>query len=454
MKNATRWTVPLLPVVMLVTAGLPAFADHELDPRTANLRPMGHIVEHAVLGGFGGADPDIQSDIAFWGRLAVQGSWLGFEIRDISAPGNPKPISATDCDGNQGDVVVWENIVVRAWNTPAGTPGPFGAGTTCDGRNVAAFDNPAIPGPFEGIHVFDISDVSDPKLVAGVETECGSHTATGVPDPANNRLLIYSSASDGTCPGIDIIAVPLANPAAASFLRFEPAGRECHDTTVILGDAKLAACAGGNGFTVWSLDPADGGSLVNPAMLASVPVPGVTIGHSAAFTWDGKVLAFGHEPGGGVLAECEATDDPMKRTVFFYETDPAGGFTQVGRWTLARTQGSTENCTIHNFNVVPLPSPRYVLVHGSYQAGTGVVDFTDLSRPVEVAWSDPPAAPVPPGTPFCCDIAGSWSSYWYNGSIFETNFGEGLNVFRFRGSRVAGAVRLDHLNPQTQEFTL
>ena len=26
---------------------------------------------------------------------------------------------------------------------------------------------------------------------------------------------------------------------------------------------------------------------------------GVTIGHTAAFTWDGKYAVFGHEPGGG-----------------------------------------------------------------------------------------------------------------------------------------------------------
>jgi hypothetical protein len=137
----------------------------------------------------------------------------------------------------------------------------------------------------------------------------------------------------------------------------------------------------------------------------------------------------------------------------------------LGKWTLPRPQEAIENCTIHNFNVVPLPSGRYVVVSGNYQAGTWVTEFTDPANPVTLAWSDPPPAP-PVGSPFCdpdgpgpqpplgCDIAGAWSSYWYNNFIYETNFNEGLNIFRFSGRETAGAMRLDHLNPQTQEFTL
>lgn len=475
MRNAIRLAVVPLAVTALVMLGVPAAAEHDSDPRTKNLHPLGHIEEPAVLGGFGGAQPDIHTDIAFWGQHAFQGNWDGFNIRDISDPENPTTVSRTFCDGNQGDIIVWEDILVRAWNTPAGTPGAFGAGLTCDGQ--------AVPAGFEGLHVFDISDPGDPELVGSVNlsaaalpadpstgrpARCGSHTLTAVPDPQNDRLLVYNSGSG--CAGIDVVEVevPLDDPATPSFLRWESSGdptasppiaaRNCHDTSVIFGDAMLAACAGGNGFTVWSIGGANGGSLADPQFLGSVPITGVTIGHSAAFTWDGQVLVFGHEPGGGVAAECEATDVAVKKSFFFFETDPAGGFSQIGQWTLTRAQGPTENCTLHNFNVVPLRSDRYVLVQGSYQSGTAVLDFTDPANAVELAWSDPPPAAVPPGSPFCapvgCDVTGAWSSYWYNNFIHETSIGEGLNVFRFSGSQTAGAIRLDHLNPQTQEFTL
>jgi hypothetical protein len=80
-----------------------------------------------VLGGFGGANPDIHTDEAFWGNLLIQGNWDGFNIRDIRSPNNPRQVSRTFCDGNQGEVLVYRDIVVRSWNTQAGTPGPFGA---------------------------------------------------------------------------------------------------------------------------------------------------------------------------------------------------------------------------------------------------------------------------------------------------------------------------------------
>jgi hypothetical protein len=440
MRPASR----LLGLVVLFVAALAfpaaAVAGHDSDPRTKNLHPLGHIIEPGVLGGFGGANPDIQTDIAFWGKYAIQGNWDGFNIRDVSAPGHPRTVSRTFCDGNQGDVVVWDDIVVRSWNTPAGTPGAFGAGLTCDGQ--------AVPPGFEGLHVFDISNPRNPELVAAVRTPCGSHTASGVPDLANGRLLVYNNSSaGGACAGIDIVEVPLDDPESASYLRFEPAGRSCHDTGVILGDAMMAACAGGDGFTLWSL----AGSLEDPAFVRSQAVPTVTIGHSAGFTWDGEVLIFGHEPGGGVAAECEATDADEKKSFFFYDV-ASGAF--LGKWTLPRAQGPTENCTLHNYNVVPTRSGRDVLVSGNYQAGTWVVDFTNPASATTLAWSDPPPKPVPPGTPFCCDVTGAWSTYWYDNFLYETNIGEGLNIFRFSGPQTAGAMKLRHLNPQTQEFTI
>ncbi len=427
--------------LILLLFAAPLFAEHVEDPRTKNLHPMGHIVEPASLfTGAGGGN--IHTDIAFWGRYAFQGSWLGFNIRDISAPGHPIPLSFTSCAGNQGDIVVWDNILVRSWNSAAA----FGA--TCDGEMV--------PEGFEGLHIFDISDFTDPVLVGSVDLSnvavpgrCGSHTATGVPDLEHNRLLIYNSGSG--CDGIDIVEVPLTNPEHASYLRTESAGRNCHDTAVILGDAMLAACAGGNGFTVWTLTGA--GSLLDPDVLYSRTVPDVSIGHAAAFTWDGEVVVFGHEPGGGVVANCQGASPDSDKSVFFFD---ARGGAPLGMWTLPRPQSDIENCTIHNFAVVPIKN-RYILVSGNYQSGTSVVDFTDLNNPVEIAYSDPP--PIqPPGGPFCgslgCEIGGAWSSYWYNNFIYETNITEGLNIFRFSGKETARALRLDHLNPQTQEFTL
>ena len=306
-----------------------------------------------------------------------------------------------------------------------------------------------------------------------VLTPCGSHTATAVPDPENsNRLLIYNSASSGVagCQGFGIVEVPLNNPAETEFLGQEdPTGGACHDIGVILGDAMRAVCAGGTGFAVWSLGGARGGSLTDPARLYRVAVPTVTIGHSGVFSWDGKVVVFGHEPGGGVAARCQETGTPFPDTpdpndfqtdemksYFFYDTETG---TELGRWTLPRAQSATENCTLHNPNTVPIRTGRDVLVAGAYQAGTWVVDFTDPANATTVGWSDPPPKPVPPNTIFCCDVTGSWSSFWYDGFIYESNIGEGLNIFGLRNVSglpevPANAIRLGSLNPNTQEFSL
>lgn len=423
MRIRHRAVLTVLVAVATILTALPASAGHDDDPRTENLHPMGHIEEPASL--FFGP-PTVHTDLAFWGKYAFQGNWLGLNVRDVSAPGNPRPVSFTECEGDQGDVLIWDDVLVRSWNSPA----PPGA--TCDGQTV--------PAGFEGLHIFDVSNVRNPVLIGSVELDCGSHTATAVPDPANDRLLVYNSGSSNACEGIEIVEVPLSDPASATQINFVGLDRDCHDIGVILGDADKAACAGDDGFAVLDLSS----SLDDPSHEYSVSVPGVSIGHSAAFSWDGDVVIFGHEPGGGVASNCEEPNPDSDKSYFFYETATGD---LLGTWVLPRPQSDTENCTLHNLNVVPIRSGNDVLVHGSYQSGVSVVDFTDPTHPVELAFSDPP--PISPP-----DLGGSWSAYWYNNFIYETNITEGLNIFRFSGNQTAGAMRLDHLNPQTQMFTI
>ncbi len=423
------------PLLLVLAIGIIAFplaagAGHTTDPRTPNLVPRGHILEPASLLNPAIGNPDIHTDIAFWGKFAIQGNFDGFNIRNIKDPDNPTQVGRAFCNGGQGDVVVWKNIVVRTWDAPAS------ATATCGGQTV--------PEGFEGLHIFDISDKTSPELIGSVDLPCGSHTATGIPDRKNQRLLIYNGNSGAACPWIDIVEVPFNDPEDASWIRNEPSDHTCHDIGVILGSAMKAACAGGEGTRVFSLGGPNGGTLEDPELLFHTVEPGVTIGHSAAWSWDGEVLIFGHEPGGGVAPQCEATDPAFFRTYFFYDADTGA---KIGEWTMTRTQSATENCTLHNLNTVPLKNGRDLLVHGSYQSGTSVVEFTDPANPVELAWSDPP-----PIVPF--DIGGAWSSYWYNGFIYETNITEGLNVFEYTGAQVRGTFNLRYLNPQTQEFTI
>jgi hypothetical protein len=470
---------------------------------TQNLHPLGYSPRVVPLDNTVPGNGVFNSDLAFWGNTAVQGTYAGFRLIDVEEPDNPVEIinwtecaSPTNTVGNQGDVIVWGDLVIRSWNS--GTPAPrYPEGHPLAGQVIPVTD-PArftTPGAFcgdwpmfrepaapplpergqEGVHIIDISDPTNPDVVAFVDTPCGSHTETLVPDLANDRLLVYSNSSANTtfgdpapgeippnCRGIDIIEVPLDDPSDASYLRFEPAGdpdeaiehrHSCHDTAVILGDANLVACTGsggpGNGGSVFTMDPALGGSKEDPKWLYHKVTGGISLGHSASFTWDGEVVVIGHEPGGGSGANCEATDNPLERTFFFVDADTGDS---IGQFTIPRPQTNVENCTTHNYNIVPLRD-RYVMVSGNYQSGISVIDFTDPANAKEIAYADP-APLVDPNPPVGIELGGDWSSYWYNGRIYESDITRGLIIWRLSDRAVAGARRLDHLNPQTTEFTI
>jgi hypothetical protein len=429
----------------LLVFPLAAAADHATRPHTANMHALGHSPHPATFFGVATAERNINSDIAFWGDLIFNGNYDGFRIIKNS-PGSPNEIVWQHCNGDQGDIVVWEDILIRSWNSPAP------AGRFCDGQPV--------PVGFEGFHIFDISNLENPELVGSLPLPCGSHTSTLIPDLEDNRLLVYNQTSGGPCPFITIVQVPLDDPGSASILREEPLveADACHDSGVILGNVNMAVCASHAHANVFDIGENQwpGGSPEDPNFLYHIEEPGVGVGgnwHSAAFTWDGEVIILGWEPGGGAAPECEETDPPVKKSAFFYDADTGA---KLGQWTLPRPQSSAENCTIHNYNTVPLRSGRYVLTLGNYQAGTWVVDFTDPASPVTVGWSDPPPLDqvTTPGGVVVNELGGAWSSYWYNNFIYESEITKGLNVFRLSDSATAGAMRLDHLNPQTQEFSI
>ena len=460
---------------------------------TQNMHPLGFSENTVPLDNTVPGSGVFNSDLAFWGTTAVQGTYSGFRLVDISAPANPKQIidwtectSPTSTVGNQGDVIIWGDLLIRSWNSP--TPAPQVGGVNIPVSDPARYTTPgafcgdwpmfrepaAPPLPErgqEGVHIIDISDPTDPDVIGFVDIPCGSHTETLVPDLANNRLLVYSNASANTtfgspqpgeeplnCRGIDIVEVPLADPAAASYLNFVPSGdpatpveehHACHDSAVILGDAMKVACSGGNSMTMWTIDPAEGGSLEAPMFMHHTEFEGVTIGHTAAFTWDGKYAVFGHEPGGGGQAQCQATSSVVNRTLFFVEVETGE---VAGSILHPRPQTNLENCTWHNLNVVPT-NKGYVLVAGNYQSGISVVDFTDPANAHEIAYADP-APLIDPNPPVGLELGGDWSTYWYNGHIYESDITRGLIVWKLSDKAVAGARKLGHLNPQTQEFTI
>jgi hypothetical protein len=346
-----------------------------------------------------------------------------------------------ECFGNQGDVVVWGDVLVRSWNSPA--TGTGSSQLSCDGEPV--------PLGFEGVHIFDISDKTNPEVVGSLALPCGSHTATAVPDLENNRLIVYNQTPGGPCPFITIFEVPLDDPGSASIIRQEPLEEAdaCHDSAVILGDVMKLACASHDHANVFSLGGPDGGSLEDPEFLYTVSEPGVCNEpgnpacngnwHSAAFTWDGEVLILGWEPGGGSLPECEATDPDVKKSWFFYD---ASDGSKLGQFVLPRPQTAAENCTITTTT--------------SCRPTSATCSSAATTRPAS-AWSTSRTRPTrgklrtPTRHPSRRPSSAATGRPTGNGRIYESDITRGLIIWKLSDKVTAGAGKFDHLNPQTAE---
>ena len=472
-----------------------ASAGHLNDPRSTNVVPLGHLPWDARVTPNGNFHDDtVISDIAFWGNYAIQGAYSGFRFVDISDPNNPVTVSDTQCGGEgvnqatvgQGDITISPdgNVLVRSQDSARVLPGndPALACTAGTGGGVAQ--------GWEGLQIFDTSNKANPRFIKAVFTDFGSHTHTQYHDPANNRLIIYVSRGGTRAPSnggygmtptnpyggqnwpaehgcITAVEVPLAAPQNAQVVnRCIPAGTApaavssggCHDVSVY-EDMKLLYGACRPNMILWDItDP------VNPRQLHEQQYPGINGWHSGTFSMDGKLLFAGWEPGGGTAPRCQATGSPLggnppavqtdaMKTIFAFR---ASDGVLVGRWVLPQEQSDQENCTIHNYNVVPYPD-RHVLVGGHYQAGMTVVDFTNPSSPKQIAYSDPPCFDANPAVSGCQAAApgfgdvdpGAWSTHWYNDLIVESDILEGINIWTINEPWWRNSLKLPYLNPQT-----
>jgi hypothetical protein len=392
------------------------------------------------------------SDLAFWGNRLVAGSLPagtelgGFRLLDISNPAAPVETGQFACRSNQGDVSTWKNLVFVSVDTPVDRP-------ECAGAVSASTTQVTLGQAFEGIRVVSVADPANPAQVAFVDTDCGSHTHTLVPDEANGRVLIYAlsyplNGQSGECNAeshrkISVVEVPLKNPAAARVVATPDVSPAigCHDVTVFTGLA-LAAAACISESQMWDIsDPA------NPRVIAHILNPAINIHHSTTFNWDGDTIAIGDELGGAAVAPGCLDGDahlPLGAIWFYDVSDPAAPALR-GSFSIPQVEPSTL-CTAHNFNTVPTRTGADILVSAWYDGGTTVVDFSDPAAARQLGFYTP-KAPRP---------ATSWSSYWYRGFIYANNYengaqSRGIDVMAIGDPLLRNAFKVNRLNPQTME---
>jgi hypothetical protein len=190
---------------------------------------------------------------------------------------------------------------------------------------------------------------------------------------------------------------------------------------------------------------------VNPKRIDQAADINMSFWHSATFSNDGSKILFSDEWGGGTQPRCRDTDklEWGANALFTIEN---GKMHFKSYYKIPAAQTSFENCVAHNGSLIPIPG-REVMVQGWYQGGISVFDWTDVSKPVEIAYYD--RGPVDSSRLIS---GGSWSVYWYNGLIVSSEIARGLDIYELLPSGLisqneidaAKTVTWDYLNAQEQ----
>lgn len=423
------------------------------------------------------------TDMAFFDDIMIAGSYHGFNIYKLGTDGVPQLMSSVVCPGGQGDVSVVGKILVMSVEQTRGR-------VDCGLEGAPGKVN---EDRFRGLRIFDISDLTQPRQVGGVQTCRGSHTHSVV-SADDKRIIVYNSGTAGIreteelagcigeIPGdtrtalfsIDVIEIPLADPSQARIVKSprvfadETTGTiaglwtggdhgegtqrtaptdQCHDITVFPSKNIAAGACSGNGILFDIRDP------LNPKRIDVATDTTFAYWHSATFNNDGTKVVFTDEWGGGGRPRCKASDPKTWGANAIYDIVD-GKLVFRAHYKMPAPQSDKENCVAHNGSIVPVPG-RDLFAQAWYQGGISVMDFTDSASPKEIAYFD--RGPIDAKQMV---LGGYWSVYWYKGHIYGTEITRGIDVFSLAPSaemteaEIAAAKSAVYqggrFNPQTQ----
>ena len=263
--------------------------------------------------------------------------------------------------------------------------------------------------------------------------------------------MVQQRGGTGTPTAADSAALRVALPGIVAQQFGAPAGprpgpNQCHDITVYPEMGLAGGACAGYGLLLDISNPAD------PTRIAAAADSNFAYWHSATFSNDARRVVFTDEWGGGSAPRCRATDKPQWGADAFFDISDRRDLTFRGYYKLPAEQTPMENCVAHNGSLVPVPG-RDLMVQAWYQGGLSLFDFTDPAHPHEVAFFD--RGPISATE---LKLGGYWSVYWYNGYIYASEIGRGLDVFKLSPGdgltpneiAAAEAVHMDGFNPQTQ----
>ncbi len=287
--------------------------------------------------------------------------------------------------------------------------------------------------------VFGSEQILPPPMVRNMlDSIVKARGGTGTPVAADSAAL---RANVQRLVDVMVGAQPAAGPNSGP----RPGPTQCHDITVFPALGLAGGACEGYGFLLDIKDP------LNPIRIGAVSDSNFSYWHSATFNNDGTKILFSDEWGGGGAPKCRATDKKEWGADAIFTVE--GGVMKFkSYYKLSAPQTAQENCVAHNGSLIPIPG-RDVMVQSWYQGGVSVFDWTDASNPMEIAYHD--RGPV---DSLRMGNGGTWSVYWYNGAMYSSEIGRGLDVFELTPSQyvsqneidAAKTVHYDYFNAQGQ----
>jgi hypothetical protein len=391
-------------------ADLAAVDPKPLTGEGQNLQLVANVPINPGTQGIAASDLELHGDYAFVGSYGE-----GVVVVDISNPLQPKRVGTFQCPGGQNDIQL----------SPDGRYLALAIETTA---------NRCHPND-EGTAILDVSDPANPMEIAWIgqdELEDGSH---------NNTLdwpYLYVDQYIHTYSRLEIF--DLSKPSApAKVAELKYGGQDSHHDLIVdhRPNGQDLAYAASINFT----DVLDVTDIRNPVLRERIRDPQLSISHQAEPNFDRTLLLATDEYGGGTgVGACggaggarvpvpgvpaQLTDPASLGALHIYRLAEDGTIAGTGGLDKASVfnipyqpnEDPEAGCTIHVFWQAP---DENRLVTAWYGRGTRVVDFSDPTKPKELAW-------------FVADGADTWSAKPHRGYIFAGDIVRGLDVFKYTG---------------------
>lgn len=269
-----------------------------------------------------------------------------------------------------------------------------------------------------GVSLLDVSNPARPRLLGSTDDDAfrsqeklaGVHTITPLP---GTDYLYASPGSAFTQGTSEEVVIDVSDPRQPKIAGKFETRVGCHDLTLSIQEGRsLGFCSGIGGTEVWDLaDP------LSPELLNMIVHPFHAFHHASAITADGALLVIGTEtlgndclggPSGALLAY-----DVSNPQVPIYR-----GYFGAQRGSQPIYPGLADRnfdalCAPHLFN---FKDDTRTLISGNGSGGVSVVDFSDPTKPEEIAHY------------MADDMPMVFAAYWHAGRIYA-NGSDSFDVF-------------------------